>query len=65
MPPLPKSAAFSFRTVGSICERVVAEVLDPNRLENLFLVAADEISYRKHPNYLTRVTNYETGNRCP
>ena len=36
-----------------ICERVVAEELDPKRLENLFLVGVDEISYRKHHNYLT------------
>ena len=40
-----------------ICERVVNEELDPKRLENLFLVGVDEISYRKHQNYLTLVAN--------
>ncbi|CAG4909003.1 unnamed protein product [Acidithrix sp. C25] len=44
-----------------ICERVVAEELDRSRLENLFLVGVDESSYRKHHNYLTLVTNHETG----
>ena len=44
-----------------ICERVVAEGLDPKRLENLFLVGVDEISYRKHHNYLTLVTNHDSG----
>ncbi|WP_276973183.1 transposase [Ferrimicrobium acidiphilum] len=35
--------------------------LDPNRLDNLFILGVDEISYRKHHNYLTLVTNHETG----
>ena len=50
-----------FRTVGMICERVVAEELERRCLDNLFLVGVDEISYRKHHNYLTLVTNHETG----
>ncbi len=44
-----------------ICERVVAEELDPKRLDNLFLVGVDEIPYRKHHNYLTLLSNHETG----
>ncbi|WP_160291907.1 transposase [Acidithrix ferrooxidans] len=40
---------------------MVAEELDRSRLENLFLVGVDESSYRKHHNYLTLVTNHETG----
>ncbi|WP_298341943.1 hypothetical protein [Ferrimicrobium sp.] len=51
----------AWRTVGTICERVVAEELNPNRLDDLFVVGVDEISYRKHHNYLTLVTNHETG----
>jgi transposase len=51
----------AWRTVGTICERVVTEELDPNRLDNLFILGVDEISYRKHHNYLTLVTNHETG----
>ena len=56
-----KLTRISWRTVGMICERVVNEELDPKRLENLFLVGVDEISYRKHHNYLTLVTNHGTG----
>ncbi len=44
-----------------ICERVVAEEFDPKRLENLFLAGVDEISYSKNHNYLTLVTNPDTG----
>ena len=51
----------AWRTVGTICERVVAEELDPNRLDDLFILGVDEISYRKRHNYLTLVTNHETG----
>ena len=51
----------AWRTVGTICERVVTEELDPNRLDDLFILGVDEISYRKHHNYLTLVTNHETG----
>jgi hypothetical protein len=51
----------AWRTVGTICERVVAEELDPNRLGDLFILGVDEISYRKRHNYLTLVTNHETG----
>ncbi len=56
-----KLTRIAWRTVGTICERVVAEELDSKRLENLFLVGVDEISYRKHHNYLTLVTNHDTG----
>ena len=51
----------AWRTVGTICERVVAEELNPNRLDDLFVVGVDEISYRKHHNYLTLVTNHDSG----
>ncbi|MCL5048808.1 MAG: ISL3 family transposase [Firmicutes bacterium] len=56
-----KLTRIAWRTVGMICERVVAEELDPKRLENLFLVGVDEISCRKHHNYLTLVTNHQSG----
>lgn len=39
-------------TVGRICERVVADELDPGRLDGLFDIGVDEISWRKHHNYL-------------
>ena len=53
-----------FRTVGTICERVVAEEFDRRCLENLFLVGVYEISYRKHHSSLTLVANHDTGKRC-
>jgi transposase len=56
-----KLTRIAWRTVGMICERVVAEELDPKRLENLFSVGVDEISYRKHHSYLTLVTNHDSG----
>lgn len=48
-------------TVGRICERVVADKLDPGRLDDLFEIGVDEISWKKHHNYLTLVANHRTG----
>ena len=45
-------------TVGRICARVVADELDPARLENLFVVGVDEVSWRANHNHLTLVTNH-------
>ena len=36
----------SWRTVGRACERVVAAELDPGRLDGLFSIGVDEISWR-------------------
>lgn len=49
-----------WETVGRICERVVAEELDPRRLEDLFEIGVDEISWKRHHNYLTLVVNHRT-----
>lgn len=49
-----------WKTVGRICTRVVAERLDPKRLDDLFKIGVDEISWKKHHNYLTLVTNHDT-----
>lgn len=51
----------TWRTVGRIIERVVADELDPGRLDDLFEIGVDEISWRKHHKYLTLVTNHRTG----
>ena len=51
----------SWRTVGAICERVVADRLDPERLTGLVHVGVDEISWRKHHHYLTLVADHDTG----
>ncbi|MGH3500227.1 MAG: ISL3 family transposase [Nocardioidaceae bacterium] len=48
-------------TIGRICERVVATDMDHDRLDGLVHVGVDEVSWRKHHNYLTLVTNHTTG----
>lgn len=54
-------ARVAWRTVGAMCERVAADVLDPNRLEGLVDIGVDEISWRKHHRYLTLVTDHDSG----
>jgi len=49
-----------WKTVGRICARVVADELDPSRLDGLFEIGVDEVSWRKHHNYLTLVTDHRT-----
>lgn len=51
----------SWRTVGRACERVVATELDPGRLEGLFRIGVDEISWRRHHKYLTLVVSHDNG----
>lgn len=51
----------AWRTVGEICARVVADGLDPDRLDELFEIGVDEVSWRKHHKYLTLVTNHARG----
>ncbi len=49
----------SWRTVGRACERVVATELDADRLDGLFRIGVDEISWRKHHKYLTLVVDHD------
>jgi transposase len=49
----------SWRTVGRACGRVVAAELDPGRLDGLFRIGVDEISWRKHHKYLTLVVDHD------
>jgi transposase len=49
----------SWRTVGRACARVVAAELDPYRLDGLFRIGVDEISWRKHHKYLTLVVDHD------
>lgn len=51
----------AWRTVGVVCERVVAGAIDADRLEGLFAIGIDEISWRRGHRYLTLVTNHATG----
>jgi len=48
-------------TVGRIVERVVAERLDPRRLDGLVYVGVDEVSYRRRHRYLTVVVDHGAG----
>jgi len=58
---LRRQVGIDWDTVGRICDRVVADELDPGRLDDLFNIGVDEISWRKHHNYLTLVVNHDTG----
>ncbi len=51
----------SWRTVGRSIARVVASELDPDRLDGLFRVGVDEISWRRHHKYLTLVVDHDRG----
>jgi transposase len=48
-------------SVGRIVERVMATELDPHRLERLFSIGVDEVSWRKGHSYITLVSNHQTG----
>ena len=54
-------ARTSWRTVGAVCERVAADVLDQDRLRGLVDIGVDEISWRKHHRYLLVTWNHDTG----
>lgn len=47
-------------TVGRICERVVADGLDQDRLEDLVHIGVDELSWKKHHHYLTLLTDHDS-----
>jgi len=51
----------SWRTVGRIISRIVAELGDFDPLAGLKRIGIDEISYRKGQQYLTVVVNHDTG----
>jgi transposase len=48
-------------TVGRIIQCVTADELDPDRLENLYEIGIDEVSWRKQHRYLTLVTDHIRG----
>lgn len=50
----------AWRTVGAICQRVVDDQLDDTRFQGLVSIGVDEISWKKHHNYLTLVSDHET-----
>jgi transposase len=51
----------SWKAVDNIIRRVVAERLDAARLEGLFRIGVDEISYKRGHHYLTVVADHDTG----
>jgi transposase len=51
----------SWYTVGNIIERVVQRTLKPERLNDLFVIGLDEVSYRKGHKYLTVIADHLAG----
>ena len=51
----------AWTTVGNIVERVVARKVDRTRLERLYRIGIDEVSYRKGHRYLTVIADHDTG----
>jgi transposase len=51
----------SWEAVAAIVTRVVAEHLDESRLEDLFRIGVDEVSWRKGHRYLTVVADHDAG----
>ena len=52
----------SWVSVDQAIRRVVADHLDQERLDGLYRLGIDEISYRKGHHYLTVVADHDTGN---
>jgi transposase len=51
----------TWRTVGRIIGRVVGRKLDQKRLDELYVIGLDEVSYRKGHKYLTVVADHRSG----
>jgi transposase len=51
----------SWRAVGRSIERAVKPLRPKDPLADLWTIGVDEISYRKHHNYLTLVTDHDSG----
>jgi transposase len=48
----------NWRTVGTLLERVVQAKLDKERLEGLYVIGVDELSFRRHHEYVTVVVDH-------
>ena len=46
-------------SIGRIIQRVVADNLDTDRLDGLVTIGVDEVSWKKHHNYLTLITDHD------
>jgi transposase len=51
----------AWTTVGSIVSRVVQRLSADDRLEGLRRIGVDELSYRRHHEYITVVTDHDSG----
>lgn len=51
----------AWRTVGNVIERVTARLGPRDLLSNLRRIGVDELSYRKHHEYITVVVDHDTG----
>lgn len=49
----------SWEAVANIVERVVAHTIDDSRLNNLYRIGVDDVSYRKGHRYLTVVADHD------
>jgi len=54
-----RQMGISWRTVGTVVDRVVARSLEEGRLMGLRMIGVDEFSYRKRHNYVTTVVDHE------
>ncbi|MDQ3609966.1 MAG: ISL3 family transposase, partial [Actinomycetota bacterium] len=59
--PIARLLRIGWHSIGPIVERVVADHVDASRLEGLVFVGVDEISWRRHHQYLTSVADHTTG----
>jgi transposase len=55
---ITRQVRIHWRTVGRIIQRVCADELDPDRLDGLFEIGIDEVSWRKGHRYLTLVADH-------
>ncbi len=55
---LARLVRIDWDTVGRITTRVLGELLDPGRLDDLFVIGVDEVAWRKGQNYLTLVSSH-------
>ncbi|MEX2394701.1 MAG: helix-turn-helix domain-containing protein, partial [Actinomycetota bacterium] len=51
----------SWEAVDAMVMRVVADHLDARRLDDLYRIGVDEVTYRRGNNYITLVVNHDTG----
>jgi transposase len=56
-----KMMSVAWKTVGRIVERVVARRGPEDRLDHLRNIGVDELSYRRHHEYVTIVTDHDAG----